>query len=91
MQFSAKSILPSPVSACDVPDLFPSPSRLFDQYDLARNDSAAPSEPAKISISVAKVVITTNGTQEAASVRESDLIEKLLVRWCNASRIEIGD
>ena len=89
MQFSAKSILPSPVSARDVPDLFASLNISFNQYNLTRSNSAIPFESAKIPAVAAKVIITANGAQEAVSARESDLIEQLLVRWCSASRMGI--
>ncbi len=76
----------SQVSTRDVSYSPPSYNIPLDQYKVIRNGSEVPFEPAKISVAMAKVFITVNDGQEAASTREHELIEQLLVNWCSTSR-----
>ena len=78
----------SQVSTRDVSYSSPSYNISLDQYQykVIRNGSGVPFEPAKISVAMAKVFITVNDGQEAASTREHELIEQLLVHWCSTSR-----
>lgn len=84
-----ESVLPSPVSARDVSDYSsPSCNIPFDQYKAIRDSFGVPFESAKISVAMAKVFITMNGSQEAALTQEHNLVEQSLVHWCNTGRTE---
>ena len=87
MQFYTASSLSSSVSAQDVSDPSSSSNISFDQYSSISSDPVVQqAEPARNPIAMAKVFITVNGSQEAASEQASDLIEQSLMRWCSAGR-----
>ena len=86
MLLATEPVPSSQVSTSDVSYLSPSYNTPCDQYKLACNDCEVQIESAKTPIAMAKIFVTVNDGQAAASMRERDLIEQSLAYWCGASR-----
>lgn len=88
MLLVTESVSPSPLSSRDVSGYSPSYNIPLDPHGFVRNGSGTPYESTKTSVAMAKVFITVKDSQAAATLRESELIEQSLERWCNTSRME---
>ena len=88
MLLATEPVPSSQVSTSDVS--YPSPSCNNNQHKAIYNNCGVPFEPAKNPIAMAKIFITVNDSQAAASMRERELIEQSLAYWCSISRVRTG-